>query len=241
MGCYKLTTEIKTIKEQWNIYVKKIHYNIFLKKQNIKLNTEINKNVLKNKTLKKYINEINKIEKTFLCKIDNLLDKNNSKSIVLFGKMITHKWYEKIFEKIFKFDGWIFYGNKANDFKLIKIKNLKMLLKLTNKKEAYNLIDKVGTYKGKPIFLIKYPYSVSLNISDEGNLYYDAESYYSYVDYATKGNLLKVGEEGGIKEFFKKNIIIIVIIIILIIFASTPQGKEIIAQILQHIKDSGVN
>jgi hypothetical protein len=98
------------------------------------------------------------------------------------------------------------------------------------------MIDKIGTYNHKPLFLIIFPFPISLKPKGE-ELMYDAESFYSYENMATKGNLLKnVSEMGGLGDFLKKYWIIIVVVIIAIILFTTPQGQEILGQLIPSLK-----
>src|SRR4030067_1568539 len=156
-----------TIIEQLKKFINNVHYKLFIKKKQKKLKKEIKNEIKKVNQLNKFKKEIAKIEQEKIFKIESITHEKDDKIIVLTGQELKLKIGHKFLEWLFKFDGYLLYGNKANDFKLFKIKDLSMIYNLTKKKETYNIIDKIGTHKGKPLIMVKYPFAISLNISDK--------------------------------------------------------------------------
>lgn len=124
----------------------------------------------------------------------------------------------------------------------------------TNEGEAYMLHEYLGSYKGKKLFMAKYPYAISLKLlqekfdmeSDgteaasekEPSLAYDARAYYNLLEHTIKRNITK-GESGAgfnLLKTFKDYWIIILIIIIGCIIFLTPQGKTWLQQTLASFK-----
>ena len=223
---------MKGILNQWKIYINWINYNIFLKKN---LNNVIVKSNKLEKELKDKIEDYESFSKKkseYLGVIKYLNNPNKSLKLYFEGVNVSNlNLFQKLKRKIFNYDGYVFYLNKSDDLKIFKVKNLKFLYDLKNKKETYNLNDKFGTYKGKPFFLIKYPFTISLNCEGE-ELFYDCEAYNNYVNSATKINLTNLGSNFNLMEFISKNIIYIVLGIALILLFTTPQGQEFLKGIL---------
>lgn len=235
---------METIKEQWKELFRNIHYNTLLKRHMIKLKLlRINKL----KESKKRIEEIKIINKS---QIENIgiiesVRRNaaDDKNIFLHAKPMFKPKFNIIFittilKNLFKFDGYIIYCGKGNIFTIYKIKNLSMIYNLMSKKETYALHKKVGTMNHKPVFFIKYPVTISLNIKYNKDLYYEPKAFFNYVNKATNINLLNVEDKAGISGFLKKNIIIIIIVIIVAIFLSTPQGQKILSDLAQNFNPS---
>lgn len=222
---------------QWKYHFNTLHYSLFLKQSNKVLNDMIKE---REKNITKKVNKIknlNKIKVEKLSEIKSITKEDDIKTIMLVGKKLKETPFQKVIKFFFKFDGYIFYGNTASDWKIIKVKDLSKILNLKKKKETYGLVDKIGSHKGKPIYMIKYPYTLSLHISDTDDQieyydYYDPKEFYAYVNHATKLNILNITDSGNMMAFFKKNILLIIVVILVIIFLSTPQGQQFLQDIL---------
>lgn len=222
---------------QWKRYFEWVHFNLLLKKRYERVLKIYHERKTRNDWLDNEIKTFEKGIAQYLGQIRHINDSENNKNIYLVGREMRDSKFTKFIDNIkskipfFNFDGYIFYFNKSNSIKILKIKNLKNILNLAHC-ETYNIIDRIGIYKNKPAFLIKYPYAITLQIRGE-ELYYDAEAYYNYVNIATKGNLTKgKGEPLNIFEFIKNNIILIVIVIFVLFALFTPEGKNFIAGIM---------
>jgi len=145
---------------------------------------------------------------------------------------ILKKLFERMMIRLFKrFDGYMLYFNKAKNLEIHKVKNLSILWK-KGKKEMYNVHNRIGFYKNKPAFLSVYPYAMTLEPNGD-ELFYDAESYYNYVNIATKANLTKMGKSDfNLLEMIRANLILIILIIFIFFIIFTPAGKEFIAGII---------
>jgi hypothetical protein len=225
--------DIENIKNQWVNYLNKIHYNKFLKLKEEKLMNEL-------------INKTDKIEE--LQNIKKILDvtehehifnitgfnKENKEVFLFNSKYIKKNFFEKL--GIFKFDGYVLYINKAEELHIYKIKNLKFLYSLFHEKEKYVLNRKIGTFQGKPFLLIKYPIPISLDINIKNeNLFYDAKSFYNYMDYATKGNLTDIdSSNNNFFGFVSKNIWVILIILIIGAILLVPELREYIINFIKN-------
>lgn len=215
---------MKNLIYQWKNYFNWIHYKLFLKKKIEKLEKETKNQTLKLSTLLKIKNKIKDLEEETISYIDNSNNPDKSLKLNLISKEIYKmNIFRKIWYWIFKFDGFIFYLNKADDIKIYKVRNLGYLYKKS--KELYNIHKKAGTHKGKPAFIVKYPYTISLTPIGKF-LYYDAEAYNNYVNVATKGNLTNIGNKFDFGSFLKSNFVYIIIGIALIFLFVTPEGKE---------------
>ncbi len=230
------------ILQQWKLLFQWVHYKIFIQK---KFNNLIKEVKIKEKEIDKITkssekilkekiedyNNIGKLSKEFIATLKHINNPRKSLKVYLISKEHNKdNKFKRFFRKLFKFDGYIFYMNKAEDWKIYKVKNLNFLHQL-KRRELYNLHLKEGTYNGKPCYVVKYPLCISLNVDGE-QLYYDAESYNNYVNTATKINLTNLNKSMNIGEFLKKNFIIILIIIAVSIFLLTPQGQEILSDLL---------
>lgn len=211
--------------EQWKRYTQWIHYNIVLKKKFKNLEKEI-------KEKENKVKELTGDKRAYIGAIRNLKNPEKSLKLYLYSKQIMKKnFLHNLIEKIFKFDGYIFHYNKGNDLNIYKVKNLGFLKNIKNK-ELYNLHEKEGTFKGKPFYVVKYPYAISLNVKESGELFYDTEAYYNYVNRATKINLTNLGEKFNLAQFVKQNFMLILIAIGLVLLFTTPEGKEFLQGIL---------
>lgn len=169
-----------------------------------------------------------------IAEIEHLSDPNKSLIINLIGKEEKVNFFKRIWRGIFKFDGWVLYINKAEELRIMKISNFKTIQNL-NDAESYAFNKKIGTLNGKPIFLIKYPFPITLDIK-ENTLIYDSPTFYNYVNKVTMQNLTNFGSSFKLGEFLKKNFILIILLIIIILLFTTPQGKEFLAQIIPSSK-----
>lgn len=224
-----------------------------LKEYEMEMETKLNqhKEVLhslkeRNKLLK---SELQKEEKEQLNLIAKLKTKeeDRQRNIYLIGKEHTKKSIkERVKEKIpfmNKTDGYLLYINKSDILKIIPVSNMTYFIKLMNKKkEMYVLNDKICVFNNKPAFLIKYPYTISLNIQQdmndtfsENHLFYDTHAFYNYHTMLEKQNMIKTGEGQSLTEFIKSNKKLIIIAILIIILLFTPQGKEFLAQLLNEL------
>ncbi len=222
-----------TIKQQWKTFVETINYNILLKKKFKKLFKTIEKSEKKLELGEKLLKKTEEKTGYYLGVIKHLKNPYKTLKLYLESKQIMKKNIFDYFNLLFfKFDGYILYCNKAENFKIFKVKNLKNLYIANNKKEAYNIHEKVGTFKGKPMLFIKYPFAISLNVKDEGKLYYDTESYYNYVNIATKGNMTNIKDNFDFTQFIKTNLILIIVIGVLAYMFLTPEGKALLQSIM---------
>lgn len=215
-------------------YLAWIRYKLILKKRHdrvIKESKDLKTKVdLKLQELK----DLKDLELKTIGYIDHLKDPNKSLELKLYSKQIYKmNWFKEIIFKIFKFDGYIIYLNKADDIKIYKVKDLRFLHKIKNR-ELYGLKKKIGTLNGKPAFLVKYPYTISLELKNKNapELFYDPESFNNYVDKATKINLTNLGNNFNLMEFIKQNFILILIAVALIFLFFTPEGKQFLGGLL---------
>jgi hypothetical protein len=166
--------------------------------------------------------------------LNNLSDINKSLVINLIAKNEKTSLFTKFRDRIFKFSGYIAYIDKAENLQIMRVNNFKDFYEL-NDSEKYGLNKKIGTYKGKPIFMLKYPIPISLDITGD-KLQYDAISFYNFHNKLTRQNLTNWGQSGGLGEWLRKNFIIVLIGIALILLFFTPQGKEILSNIIPSSK-----
>jgi len=169
-----------------------------------------------------------------IAEIQDLNDANKSLILNLIAKEIKPNFFKRMFNNIFKFDGYLLYINKAEELKIFKINNFKTIYNL-NSIESYGLKKCIGNFNGKPIFIVKYPYAMSLDIG-ENTLSYDSPTFYNYVNKVTIQNLTNFGGNFNFTDFLKKNFILIIIGIALILLFTTPQGKEFLANIIPSSK-----
>ena len=164
-----------------------------------------------------------------ITEIENISNPENKLIINLISSEIKEPPIKKLLNKLFKNEGYILYINKANELKFYSVRNFKYIYNIDT--ESYGLNKVIGTYNGKPIFLVKYPYAISLDLG-LNNLAYDSPTFYNYVNKVTKQNLTNFGSSVGLGEWIKKNFLLIIIGIALILLFTTPQGKQFLAGIL---------
>ncbi len=214
--------------------IDKIRYKLSLKKEIEKYNKVIDQLEKDSKEIDLNIYKLNEYNNSKIAILENLNDPEKSLNLNLVSKEIKPNIINKIFKNIFKHDGYILYINKANELKIFKVNNFKTIYDF-NSIESYGINNCVGNYQGKPIFMVKYPYAISLDIG-KNTLSYDAPTFYNYVNKVTKQNLTNWNSPLGIGDFIKKNFLIIVIAIIAIILLTTPQGKEFLSNIIPSTK-----
>ena len=208
----------------------RIRYKLSLKKEIDASNKIIAQLESDSKELDEAIYKINELNNSKICILENLNDPEKSLNLNLVSKEIKPTLLNRFIRHIFKHDGYILYINKADELKIFKVNNFKTIYDL-NSIESYGLNKCIGSYNGKPIFMVKYPYAMSLDIG-KNTLSYDAPTFYNYVNKVTKANLTNWGSSLGLGDFIKKNFLIIIIAIIAIILLTTPQGKEFISNII---------
>ena len=208
----------------------KVKYKLSLKKDIDKYN----KAIARLEEIKSQLNlksqELREYNAFKIAEISDLSDANKTLIINLIAKEIKPGFFKRFFNNVFKFDGYVLYLNKANEMKIHKVKNFRTIYNL-NDCESYGLKDKIGTFNGKPIFMVKYPYAMSLDIG-ENSLKYDSPTFYNYVNKVTKQNLTNMGSNLGLGDWIKKNFLLIIIAIALILLFTTPQGKEFLSHII---------
>lgn len=151
--------------------------------------------------------------------------------------------------------GHIMYFNKNMDMTLYDVmpEHVDNLFKIKQKEggEAYMLDEYFGSWKGKKLFLTKFPWAISLrllqekydmesdgtdNSEKEPALAYDAKAYYNLLEHTIKRNITK-GESGGfdlIKTLQDYWIYIIIVGLGCFLFL-TPQGKTMVQQIVASV------
>lgn len=224
---------------QWKELFRYIHYKLFIEKVIVKLNKRIRFLEKKNKDLiKKYKNEMS-IRKTYIGKFKCEKEPEKSLKLYLEHKTVKQKFFDRIRNflhhklklNFLGYGGYIFYLDKGNNFHIYKIKDLKFLWRKKSQ-ELYNIDEKVGHYKGKPVFLIKYPYAITLNFNEDNDgkdLYYDTESYYNLVDMAIKGRLTQLPKDSfDLITFIKNNLILLIILGIVAFVLFTDEGKQML-------------
>ena len=177
---------------------------------------------------------LNSYNQDKIAEIINKTDPAISYNLNLIAREIKVNWFKRFLNRVFKFDGYILYINKANELKLFKVKNFKQIYNL-NDLETYGLNDAIGTFNGKPIFMVKYPNPITLDIKGT-SLSYDAMIFYNMVNKVTKQNLTNWGSNLGLGDFIKKYFIYIIIAIGLILLFTTPQGQEFLSKIIPSTK-----
>lgn len=243
--------ELELPKIEWNqlpkretSYFGKIREKLSIKKYKEDLDYYIDTTRKDIETKKKIMEDYLRQKTEADIKFNNIKEPKNTLNLYLMSKQLPETDIKtKIKSKIPFFkatDGYIFYLTKGNDIKIYEVQNLKYLYK--NNKEAYALHNKIGTYRNKPAFIIKYPYPITLDINlneetnTENKLFWDAKAFYNYETMVTKANITNFGNDGSVFDFLKKNWIIVVIVLVLIFIVATPQGKELYQQLLQSMK-----
>lgn len=222
-----------TIYNQWKNYFAWLHYKNFIKKKRdklIKSSLKLEIECMKyNKEIENFLNQ----KKTHLATLKNI-NNGRYKYVYLVGKKLSfhHNWFKRLIDLIKKPKQYIFFGDKFNDFNILGIKEDSFLFTDKKRNSLYNLHKKIGTYRKKPFLFIKNPFAISLDINDNGNLYYDYKSYYNYVNKATKINMLDVDTKTDLGSLLKENMKFIIIAIALVLFLMTPEGKDIINQLM---------
>jgi hypothetical protein len=224
------------ILSQWKVYFQLLHYNIFVKKKIRELNTKgkllTARYSLKNKKLNKELEKYEKQQREHIANLWHFKNPNLDKEIHLYGHCIKETPIQRLWNKLFKIDGYLLYGNKAKDFKIVKLRNMRYFKEMKGR-EFYNLHKKIGTYRNKPLFICIYPIPITLETKGD-KLFYDAESFYNYVNIATKGNLTRIGEQVTIMDFLKKNFVLVIFVLIVIILLVTPEGQQILNDLLKN-------
>lgn len=231
---YGVDVKVKGIINQWIQYIRVIHFSIFIKKKYKKYISDtdklINKFIKEKEETEKKIQDLENAKLKKVAKLTNIKTKE-IKNIYLSGKEMKINWFKKIWFKLFKFDGWLLTGDKANNFKFVKMKNLKLVYDM-KKKESYAIHEKIGTFKNKPLFICKYPFPITLQVNDDGTLFYDAVAFHTYKNYTTRQNLLSAEEKLTLKSLIKTYFPVVIIAIVILILIFTPEGQDVIQQVI---------
>lgn len=205
-----------------NDLLAKDHKYVTLKQENTKT-IETLKNQSKhfetklNETLKKYNYEISEIEK------QEILIKKPHPNFI-----------QRFFKKFQKQEvGYIFYINPIGNLEIIGIyESINTFIKNKNRHE---LIDKIGTHKGLPCFLVHHDSILSLSI-EKNEILWDPETWYNLINHIIKRKLTKGENTLDLGNFFKKYWWVILIILILVIAIGSPQGQQFIKQFIVDLK-----
>lgn len=209
---------------------------IGITKQIKKYNKEIEALLALRRMREADISRMKKYNEDRIAEIKDLNDPSKSLTINLIAKEIKLNWWQKFTNRVFRFDGYIAYINVAKELKIFKVDNFQGFYNVANNAAA--VINKsIATYNGRPIMLIKWPFPITLDVqpADGVNpalLVYDMHYFYNYVNKVTKTNLTNWGSNLDLGGFIKKYWLIIIIFIGLGLLFFTPQGKEILAQLI---------
>lgn len=185
------------------------------------------------------------------------IDQQHKENIVMnvLPKPPEYKWWQKVWIWISgrkpedKVQGYIFYLDKNYNLTIYNvIEGFDNIFKIVRKKygEAYMLHKYIGLWNNKRFFIIKFPHAVSLELFQETYelenddqqtvtaLAYDSVSYYNLLEHTIKRNIT-LGEQKGptdIVGLIKEYWLYIIVIIVMGFLFFTPQGKQIVTDLI---------
>lgn len=117
-----------SILSQYKSYFQWLHYNIFLKKKYKKIVKLAKQEDIKLKKKLKELDELLNKKGEYIGHIKHVSKPEKTLKLYLESYPFkTHNVFYKLWVKLFRFDGYVLYLNKANDLRMYKIKDLRFL------------------------------------------------------------------------------------------------------------------
>jgi hypothetical protein len=157
-----------------------------------------------------------------------------------------------------KVSGHIFYINKAMDLKIYDIMSDKpsdlFKIKRGDGGEAYMMDKYFARFDNKPVFLVKFPHAITLEIyqekykitGEDANavadgqsdvmLAYDSVAFYNIIEHVIKRRITHGEEPNDIGKFIQQYWMYILLGIGVVILLFTPQGKAMVQNFIKGFK-----